>query len=166
MNRLLEGDYDSQGYVTHPGHIFNYFVKDGIYYFCDFVQFFHRSDPPNGIPYLLYVTDDPMDFGSYYVNRAPIYNDSTAPEYIIHLSCYALDGRDKVANGWPCDPSKYQLSPMGDNIWYIFDKDVEDDLTLLFIRDGYRIEFAEAPPLSVRPPEINIPTDAEAGIDY
>lgn len=41
MNRLLEGDYDSQGYVSYGqsegGHIFNYFEIDGMYYYCDFM---------------------------------------------------------------------------------------------------------------------------------
>jgi hypothetical protein len=45
---LLDGDYEEEGYATYTvpdgsGHIFNYFKKNGKYYFVDFTQFFNEA---------------------------------------------------------------------------------------------------------------------------
>ena len=47
FNALLAGDYEDQGYVyifyAKTEHVFNYYLKDGKYYFCDFTKIFHES---------------------------------------------------------------------------------------------------------------------------
>ncbi len=61
FNRLMAGDFDSEGYVITNGHTYNYFEDDGLYYYCDFSGI---EDPKTATfdPYYpRFITDDIQD---------------------------------------------------------------------------------------------------------
>ncbi len=164
MNRLLEGDYDSQGYVnlcqSEGGHIFNYFEKDGLYYYCDFVGPpegpFHDNQESHKYGYFLCMMDSPEAFAEYYIGNDPEFNDIASAFYLIDLVCYERDGKDKVPGGFR---EGGKLTPLGNPTGTIFSDEVKDDLKILFLRKGYEITFAKAAAKELWPPEINIPKD-------
>lgn len=172
MNRLLAGDQEAQGYVNYVGnpncHIFNYFYDDGLYFFCDFTgdrNPITRSDynAENKCCYILYVTRDLADFSAYYMKD---HNDILSTDYITHLECYEADGEDIMPTGFSADPDLRQYTEKGDWLMDIFPSKLEDKMQMLFIRDGYSIQFSETPPDELRPSEENIPTDAEYNMKY
>lgn len=171
MNRLMAGNYDSQGYVTHAnndgGHIFNYFYQDGLYFVCDFIgpsiaPFCEDYDKENNpYSYILYVTDDMTTFDEYYRKWDRDLDDEKDGGYLIHLFCYEMDGKDKVPVGHYVDVSKRQMSLIDENdaVWTVVSDEIEETLNLLMIRDGFSLSFEKAPTLEERPPEVNIPDD-------
>ena len=65
FNALLDGDYEQMGYVyifyARTEHVFNYYVLDGEYYFCDFTKIFHDSGRhPEVSPIHLICRFDPL----------------------------------------------------------------------------------------------------------
>ncbi|MGN0734767.1 MAG: hypothetical protein ACI4LP_03015 [Anaerovoracaceae bacterium] len=164
MNRLLKGDYDSQGYVnlcqSQGGHIFNYFVKDGKYYYCDFIgpskAPFYDDAESNKYGYFVRETTSPEEFAKYYVEKHPEMNDIESEFYLIDLVSYERDGSDAVPGGFRDDG---KLSPLGNPCGTIYSDVIEDHLNVLFLREGYEISFAKAAPLKDWPPETNIPKD-------
>ena len=172
MNRLLAGDHESQGYVNYVGnpncHIFNYFYEDGLYFFCDFTGDRNPITRPdyndkNKYCYILYITDDPMDFSTYYMQD---HNDISSTDYITHLECYEADGEDIMPTGFSVDPALRQYTENGDWLMDVLPLKLEEKMQMLFIRDGYTVHFAETPPDELRPSEDNIPTDAEFNMKY
>lgn len=141
MNRLLAGDYEEQGYVQHlGGHIFNYIKQDGYYYFCDFV---------NGLDYLIYVCQDPLEFKDYYCATVfPGWDDPESEDYLVFMYLYPRDGKDSLprgrsgeyaylTGGRPCD---------------VISSEVEDTVVILYQRDWYHHRFVDVDPDAI--PEI------------
>ncbi len=157
FNRLLKDDFDDQGYVktgtNEGGHVFNWFMKDGIYYFCDFADTAFTEDP---YAYLQYKTKNTLEFGEYYLTKDPEYNDKKAEFYLMNLYMFSRNGENMLPGGF--DPNGDQIKPNGE----IFtDKypDTIENLQILFIRDGYTMEPAKAPTESEMPQETHIPDD-------
>ena len=65
FNTLLAGDYEDHGYVyifyAKAEHVFNYFLKDGKYYFCDFTKIFHESGTHPEISPIHLISEDVTD---------------------------------------------------------------------------------------------------------
>ena len=152
FTRLLAGDYDSQGYVIWnapaDGHAFKYFCIDGIYYFCDFVS---QPHAPFGLEsydskysYMCYVTDDPKDFADKYIAEG---DESFGEAYITQMLYYEQDGGDRAPMLSGIEPVIY------------FPVEMKDAVHVLFLRDGYSVDFAEVPTENTNPPEIEIPDD-------
>lgn len=61
FNRLMAGDFDSEGHVIVAGHTYNYFEDDGLYYYCDFSEIDDPSTAAVSPYYPKYITDDVQD---------------------------------------------------------------------------------------------------------
>lgn len=157
FTRLLAGDYDSQGYVVwaapNDGHGFKYFCIDGIYYFCDFIAQPHAPfgeesyDPINNkYSYVCCVTDDPDEFTGTYIAERDNAHDSYGAPYVTQMVYYEKDTDIVPWRG-------------GQGTTAYFPNELRDSLHVMFLREGYSVDFAEAPPVEARPPEVNIPDD-------
>ena len=165
FNYLLAGDFDEQGYVEFSsaagGHIFNYFVLDGIYAVCDFVGIpginFYSDDElytPDTRDYFLYVGDDVYEFGEWYHKEGPFatnFENPDSEDYLYSLFMYPCEG-SKMPKG--CDgqspPAKVNNSVVCD----ILPEQYKDRYTILYEREGYPIRFAPITDKSAWPAEI------------
>ena len=151
MNRLLKDDFNEEGYVEYRtnqgGHVFNYFKRGDVYYFCDFAGTAFTEDPYS---HLVYKTTDPKAFATYYRNMDPAYNDSNSEAYMINLFMTARNGENQLPCGFPEKFKERQLKPSGDVFSNIYPDVLEPgvNMTILFIRDGFTME-----PRPLAPPE-------------
>jgi len=94
-NYILKGDFDTQGYVnfsaTDGGHIFNYFFRDGTYYFMDLTQIV-RSGHYDNRNYEVYVTSSPQDFSRYYIKLRNGKLTINEPKFILLMYMYQYEG--------------------------------------------------------------------------
>ena len=155
MNRLLEGDYDEQGYVKYTGaHIFNYFKQDGIYCFCDFTPCLSEDGSrytTNGDyeAYVIGAFENPLDFAEYYYLSVfpTAWNTPGEENYLNYMYMYPLDGRNSLATG-----TDNAIAPGN-----IVPSEAQDSLIELYIRDGLHLRFLDFDSDANRPEEVNIP---------
>lgn len=143
INALLAGDFDEQGYVAYNGnnggHIFNYFLKDGMYAMCDFVDLFAQTRlyiDQEDLAFVVYLGTDLQEFADNYMSR-PNHNDPEGSEYIYHLFMYAREGasypKGKDAKS---PPTKF-------NNWIIdvLPEEYREEYVFLYEREGYPIRY-------------------------
>ncbi len=142
MNRLLAGDYEEQGYVLYLGsHIFNYIKQDGYYYFCDFANCEIICN--NGLDYLMYVCQDPLEFTEYYcTNVFPCWDDPESDEYLVLMYLYPRDGKDSL----PIGSSGAYDYLTGGRARDMISSEVEDTVVILYERDWYHHRFMDVDP--------------------
>ncbi len=141
VNYILRGDYDSQGYVqeadTCGGHIFNYFVKDGKYYFCDLMQIVLDNTGNDFIK-----VDDPLKFARKYVSANHIFATPEDDNYLLLLYLYEREG-NHLPIAWMNTPTAKGY-PFGNGIADC----IEDTVQVIYLEEGYpEPEFVETPPL-------------------
>lgn len=144
-NYILRGDYDEQGYVeetyNRDSHIYNYFVKDGIYYICDFSEIILPTD------LVLYAGPDPHEFAAQYLeeNRA---ENGENDHYYMHLQfMYPYDGSHR-----PFGVNKNIKTVLNVAPFTILPKELEDSLILLYAEnEDYVPIFMDAPPEELWP---------------
>ena len=148
-NYILRGDFEEQGYVKHSwnanGHITNYFMQDGLYYFFDLTMITNR-EYQNLERYEMFVTDDPQKFADDYVGRNHKIYKADSPDYLIFLSMYAREGNHlpfgygNIQQGWPRS--------------YYLPKEHEDIIRILHA-EGHGIStFVDAPEKHLWPEEV------------
>lgn len=145
MNRLLAGDYEEQGYVQYfGGHIFNYIKQDGYYYFCDFANCEIIGN--NGLDYLMYICQDPLEFKDYYcTNVFPNWDDPEDDNYLVLMYLYPRDGKDSLPKG---NSGAYDYLTGGRSCDTI-SSEVEDTVVILYERDWYHHRFADVDPEAI-----------------
>ena len=164
VNTLLSGDFDQQGYVesngANGGHIFNYFVSDGIYVFCDFVGIpgsagfgNGRTYAPNTREYISYVASSPQEFGNWYLNDGYFsheFDDANVEGYLYHLFMYPHEGT-KVPKGFDAESEQTKF----DNcVWDILPEQYRESYTILYEREEYPLRFYPIPDRKSWPSEI------------
>jgi len=159
MNYILRDDFDEQGYVQFVdaigGHIFNYFVIDGLYYFCDFIGIPGTGefrDYPDDKYYIFYVTDDPFDFGDWYINESFFsegFADENARKYLYFLCMYPYQGTRLVQG-----TREHKTTKHGNSYWEIRSSEGKDIEIILFMREGYPLEYMNPPDKSLWPKEL------------
>lgn len=140
LNALLENDYDEQGYVyifyARGEHVLNYFVKDGVYYYCDLVTPFNdRGSFPSYDP-VCHITTDPTTFYDAWLEIEPHdLNDSTSDMYLAAMYTTAYCGDPTMPRVWlrESESGTYSYIPLSDA-----EKATQK---ILFIREGYTLEF-------------------------
>ncbi|MBP3508495.1 S-layer homology domain-containing protein [Oscillibacter sp.] len=140
LNALLEGDYDEQGYVyifyARGEHVFDYFVKDGVYFYCDLVPLFHDSGTyPQRDP-VCHITTDPSTLYDAWLQLEPHdLNDSSSDMYLAAMYTTAYCGNPTMPAIWLRDSStgKYSRIPLSPA--------EKKSQQILFLRDGYTFEF-------------------------
>lgn len=150
-NYILRGDFDSQGYVAETanqgGHIYNYFVVDGTYYFCDFVQIIMDGNY-NQRSYRVYETTDPQQFSDSYIQENHARRGQRDPRHLIVQYMYAYngdhvpgsDGVEETILGYPCSN--------------VLSNEIKDSVTILYAEDGYpALTFLDAPSWQFWPEE-------------
>lgn len=117
FNYVLRDDYDSQGYYmvfrNCGGHIFNYFVKDEVYYFFDFTYVKFDDFGDNSVNYILdtYPTTDPQEYSNYRISENHGENSSADEQYLHGELLYEHDGDHLPISGGRYDkvmPKQYQ----------------------------------------------------------
>lgn len=143
MNALLSGDFDEQGYVgyngNYGGHIFNYFMKDGMYAMCDFVGLFTSERMYIGegeTDYIVYLGSDLQAFSDDYMNGRG-HNDPEDSEYIYHLFMYPQEG----VNHPKGFDSKSPATKFGNRLWDVLPEIFREDYVFLYEREGYPIRW-------------------------
>lgn len=148
INTLLADDFDQQGYIEFTsnggGHIFNYFVLDGIYAMCDFVNLFGYNEDI----YIKYIGSNPHAFGEQYLTD-PRYTDPNGEDYIYHLFMYPRDGAVKLPKGNDDSSEKTEFNVL----WDILPAQYQDLYTVLFEREGHPIRYATISDISTWPEE-------------
>ena len=154
VNYILRGDYDSQGYVQESGeqggHIYNFFLSDGIYYFADLTQI---VGPENAYHhnYTIYTANDPQEFSNWYIGMNHKYCAANAGPYLIFQYLYPYDG-DHRPIGSTEDTSDLTLTNYPYH--HYLPKSLEPIATILFVDDRYEgAIFVEDPPLELWPKE-------------
>lgn len=136
FNALLQGDYEEQGYayVFYGMHdnVLNYFVIDGVYYFCDFVPaFFERPESP-----FYCMSPDPSALYGAMLSREPHEtNNPSSDLYLLALFTVRTDFK-------PTQPLIWLRNLPGCNHGQIpFSPDEKDTINILYLREGYTLEF-------------------------
>ena len=147
MNALLSGDFDEQGYVeyngNYGGHIYNYFVKDGVYALCDFVDLFTSDRTYIGegkMDYIVYLGSDLQAFADSYMNERG-HNDPENSEYIYHLFMYPQEGV-KHPKGFD---SKSPATKFDNWVDDVLPEIFREDYVFLYEREGYPIRWKAIP---------------------
>ena len=141
LNALLEGDYDEQGYVyifyARGEHVFDYFVKNGVYYYCDLVggPFNDRGADPKKNP-VCHITTDPSTLYEAWKQLEPNdLDDSNSDMYlaIMYMTAYCGD---------PTMPTTRLIdTPSGTYAHIPLSPAEKKSQQILFLRDGYTFEF-------------------------
>jgi len=164
VNALLSGDFDQQGYVesngANGGHIFNYFVADGIYVFCDFVGIPGSAGFGNGRTYaadtreyISYVASSPQEFGDWYLNDGYFsheFDDANVEGYLYHLFMYPREGT-KIPKGFDANSEQTKF---GNCVWDVLPQQYQDGYSILYEREGHPIRFVPILDVSAWPKEI------------
>ena len=142
FNALLEDDYDAQGYVyifyARGEHVFDYFVIDGVYFFCDFVSVFHSEGAnPNKSPVVHVATDPKTIFVAWFDIEPNDLNDSSSDMYLVAMYTTAYCGDPTMPTTRLVD------TPEGNFARIPLSSAEKESQTILFIRDGYTFEFSE-----------------------
>ena len=140
FNALLEDDYDAQGYVyifyARSEHVFNYFVIDGVYFFCDFVPIFHPGGVDLNKNPIIHVTTDPQTiFDAWFEIEPNNMNDSSSDMYLAAMYTTAYCGNPTMPTTRLID------TPAGNYAHIPLSSAEKGSQTILFIRDGYTFEF-------------------------
>ena len=159
MNALLSGDFDQQGYVqfssNNGGHIFNYFVSNGIYVMCDFIGIYDENTyyPAETNAYIVYTCTDPNNFGQWYCSEgifAPEFFNPESESYLYQLIMYPRDGT--------LFPKAYDKSGketlFGNHIWDVYPKQHQEDIIILYEHEDYPARFVNVPTVEKWPKEI------------
>ena len=159
VNYILKDDFEEQGYVqfvdNDGGHVFNYFVIDGLYYFCDFIGIpgtGYFRDYADDKYYIFYVTDDPFDFKDWYINEGCFsdgFMDETASKYLYFLVMYPYQGT-RIVSG----TREHNSTPFGNSYWEVRSIEAKDLDIILYMREGYPLEYMEPPAKSTWPKEL------------
>ena len=144
-NYILRGDYDEQGYIeetyNRDSHIYNYFVKDGIYYICDFSEIILATD------LVLYAGPDPHEFAAQYLEENRAENGENDHYYMYLQFMYPYDGSHR-----PFGVNKNIKTALNVAPFTIVPKELEDSLILLYAEnEDYMPIFMDAPPEDVWP---------------
>lgn len=139
-NYILRGDYDEQGYLEETynkdSHIYNYFVKDGIWYFCDFSDIIGLND------LILYAGPDPHEFAAQYLEENHAENSETDHRYMLLQFIYPYEGNHR-----PFGVNSKIKTAMNISPFMIVPSELEDSMTLLYAEnEDYMPIFMDAPP--------------------
>ena len=122
-------------------HIFNYIKQDGYYYFCDFANC--EIICGNGLDYLMYVCQDPLEFTEYYcTNVFPGWDDPDDDNYLVLMYLYPRDGKDSLPRG---SSGAYNYLTGGRSC-DVISSEVEDTVVILYERDWYHHSFMDVDP--------------------
>lgn len=165
FNYLLAGDFEEQGYVEFSsaagGHIFNYFLINGVYVVCDFVgipgiNHYDNDEEVNSLvdasSAILYVGSNAEEFGNWYREEGPFANNfenSNSEDFLYSLFMYPREGT-KIPKGEDENSLRTQFNMVCD----ILPEQYKDQYTILFEREGYPVRFAPIPDESTWPAEI------------
>ena len=144
-NYILRGDYDEQGYIeetyNRDSHIYNYFVKDGIYYICDFSEIIDVVD------LILYAGPDPHEFAAQYLEENHAENSET-DHYYMHLQfMYPYDGSHR-----PFGVNNNIKTVLNVPPFTIVPSELEESMILLYAEnEDYVPIFMDAPPEELWP---------------
>lgn len=164
INALFVGDFDEQGYVefnsANGGHIFNYFVSDSTYVFCDFVGIpgpyslgGERVCPPDAPWFVVYTASSPKEFGDWYRNEgffAKEFADPNQEAYLYQLFMYPCTG---VKHPKGRDNHSEQTK-FNNPVWDILPEQYKDDYIILYEREGHPLRFCHIPDRKTWPSEI------------
>lgn len=164
INYLLAGDFDGQGYVEYEtafgGHIFNYFVIDGVYVMCDFVgtpgvDLFAKGTPrdPYTNAYVVQISETPQEFAEWYMTKssfADAFTDPNSDSYLYNFFMYPYEGT-KIPKGHDMYSEQTKFNNV---VWDVLPEQYKDIITILYEREGYPIRFAPIPDKSTWPAEI------------
>lgn len=163
MNALLAGDFDQQGYVqfsnNYGGHIFNYFVSDGIYVICDFIGIPNHTIfgggtvyPADTRHYIVHVCYEPKEFGDWYLNNgffAACFKDPSNEMYLYSLWMYPREG---VAYPKGRDVSA-KWNKFNNCVWDILPEQHKDEFIILFEHEDYPLRYLPMPDIQKWPKE-------------
>lgn len=162
MNRLLKGDYDSQGYVQVDGHVYNYFYNDEVYFYCDFADLSlfpprsYKDDTDYLVPlYIIFAAKEPDEYGEYAVKIRPDYKNPYSDDYMPYIYSYPLDGENLMPRG---DSEAHETADGIVHLMTLPDA-MEDTVEFIYLAEDRKIRFMKAPTPDMYPPEINIPKD-------
>ena len=142
INRLLMDDFDEAGYVSYSnsiegGHIFNYFKTNGLYVTVDLVGipgveiFPEGKYPTDTTAYFVYICSDPEEFKDYYMKTYSIATVPDPQEGIMACLTFIECKGDTLPGGFDYDNHSI----------FVFAENDKDHYNILFIRDGFEIEF-------------------------
>lgn len=140
FNAILEGDYDAQGYVyifySRTEHVFNYYVLDGVYYYCDFVRVFGSNGANPKTSPVCHITTDPITIYDAWMKIEPHdMNDSESDFYLAAM--YTTD-----YCGTPTMPkTRLKDTKTGTYAHIPLQAAEKESQQILFIRDGYTFKF-------------------------
>ena len=152
MNYILQGDYDSQGYMGESantgGHVYNYFKVDGIYYFIDFLSIIRNGKYDNP-SYDIYATTDPKEYSRYYIEKKNRDDSPSDPKYLVLHHMYELDGNHLLKAS-----DENVTTICGTPYANIFPEEYKDIIIFLYIDEKYpQPKFVKSPPQSKWPKE-------------
>ena len=120
---------------------YNYFVKDGIYYICDFSEIILPTD------LVLYAGPDPHEFAAQYLEENHAENSET-DHYYMHLQfMYPYDGSHR-----PFGVNNNIKTVLNVPPFTIVPSELEDSMILLYAEnEDYVPIFMDAPPEELWP---------------
>ena len=137
---LLNGDYDEHGYLyafyARSEHVINYFVLDGVYYYCDFVSVFNRKNTNLEKNPVCHVTTDPSTIYKAWNEIEPNgIDDPTSDFYLGIMYITGYDGTPSMPSSWLID------SASGNHASIPLSTKEKASQQIFFVRDGYSFDF-------------------------
>jgi len=135
VNYILRGDYEEQGYVHEVtyrgGHIYNYFRVGETYYFLDLTQ--SMSDNIYNLFHFRMITAESLEaYADHAVSQNHQLYGPADDYYTVMFYSYPYDGNHR---------------PLGlQETFTILTSEIEEEVTLSYLEEGYAPEFAKMPP--------------------
>lgn len=136
VNYILQDDYEEQGYIhetwNDSGHVFNYFRKDGIYYFVDLMDLVTTTNTYENSDFVLGYGTDPKEISNDRVNvenEISMKMDGSQVWMQVMLPCQV----DQIPVGW----NNQYLGGEGPELPYVFPEEIEESLLILYKKDTF-----------------------------
>ena len=153
VNYILRNDFDEQGYFRFAfnvgGHVINYFVQDGLYYFFDLssISNYGYTDEFGEV---LFVTENPEEYANSIAHDNEAYFSPYDPYYVLMLWMYPQEG-DSI----PVGINNNSRTRLGVSFFNILPKQSKECIRILYLdKDMSEPLFVEAPEKHLWPEEV------------
>lgn len=152
VNYILWDDYEEQGYIhetwNDSGHVFNYFRKDGIYYFVDLMDLVTTINTYENGDFVLGYGTDPKEISNQRVNeenKISMEMDGSQVWMQVMVPCQG----SQIPVGW----NNQYRGGEGPELPYIYPEGIQDRMMVLYKKDTFDSPKFAPDPAKSRWPE-------------
>lgn len=134
--KLVNDPHERTPHYARTEHVFNYFVEDGVYFYCDFVSLFNDGGSyPKKDPVCHMTTDPTSIYDAWFEIEPNNLNDSSSDLYLAAMYTTAYYGDPTMPTTRLID------TPSGTYARIPLSSAEKESQQILFLREGYTFEF-------------------------